>query len=247
MRSEDSGIDLHDVKVVIAGGGRFGSLAASHCIANGSRVLIIDSDPGCDAARLCDSVWISWDSLGPGDAAFLECDAVEGVLDLLDDGPDLLAPCIPGHLAAFVLEGGLKRAGRASGPDGESLKVAAGALDPSVIVRIDTTSGTLVASFMPQGMLCAEGCPQDSGECPVTGRDRAVSMHGLLQEACASAAERSTVLKSLQLGEGVGGFLFRPLRELVRDAVEGDCHRKMGVVTACDCHGVITLYEISDQ
>ena len=85
--------------------------------------------------------------------------------------------------------------------------------------------------------LCPEDCPEPTSYCTVTGKRRSEPLYKMLGDL--QGPFESKVIRSRQLGSGVGGF--KP-KELL-DMIEQIQRRRVSccpilISTACRCHGV---------
>ena len=85
--------------------------------------------------------------------------------------------------------------------------------------------------------LCPEDCPEPSQYCTVTGKRRPKPLYKILMDLYGPFESR--VIRSQQLGPGVGGFKPEVLIDLVEDTQKRrDTDRLILISTACRCHGV---------
>jgi hypothetical protein len=144
-----------------------------------------------------------------------------------NDLPDWIIPALPVHLAAEWCLGKLPHRGR-------RIPVAAG-LDTMLPNPVRGSSGDIYVTHAD--FLCPDDCPEPARTCTVTGTPRKADMFGLL-EKIDYADFHSIVVRSRQLGPGVGGYRPRQLFELLTRLEKG--RGEFLVSTACRCHGVIT-------
>ncbi|HJX60435.1 MAG TPA: NAD-binding protein [Thermodesulfobacteriota bacterium] len=97
--------------------------------------------------------------------------------------------------------------------------------------------GGLYASFAD--FLCPEDCPEPPRHCTVTREKRGKSLYKILEDL--HGPFESKVIRSKQLGLGVGGYLSEDLLETVREIKKaGASDRLILISTACRCHAVIS-------
>jgi hypothetical protein len=90
---------------------------------------------------------------------------------------------------------------------------------------------------------CPEDCPEPSFHCTVTRRKRPESLYKKL-EALIGPFE-SKVIRSRQLGPGVGGFRSEVLFDLIEDIRQRRASRRTLLIsTACRCHGVTSALSV---
>jgi hypothetical protein len=85
--------------------------------------------------------------------------------------------------------------------------------------------------------LCPEDCPEPAGRCTVTGEKRSKPLYQVLKNLAGTFSSR--VIRSRQLGPGVGGFRARELSDLLEE-LQGikPSGQPVLISTACRCHGV---------
>jgi hypothetical protein len=85
--------------------------------------------------------------------------------------------------------------------------------------------------------LCSEDCPEPARYCTATGRRREKPLYHILKDL--KGPFESTVVRSLQLGPGIGGFRPKTLLDLPEDIKKNKrSGRAVLVSTASRCHGV---------
>jgi hypothetical protein len=139
---------------------------------------------------------------------------------------DYIIPAVPFHLAFEFILSHLKPL------DGKRRKVPPLSGLPNPMRGKTGDLYTSLAHF-----LCPEDCPEPSQYCTITKKRRRKPLYKILMDL--SGPFESKVIRSQQLGLGVGGF--QP--EVLLDLVEGikrrrDPGRLILISTACRCHGV---------
>ena len=233
--------------VFIAGGGRFGSLAAKFFEQRGDvKVLLVDVRQDCPARRYAGLIAASLDCLDfRRGVNMLVSDAVEALTELLERGvvPELVVPTVPGHFAGKVFKNCLERRGFTVAPSKRLLEEALRRLPRDVELYVDEASSVIVCSYMPFDKRCKTPCPQPA-VCPVTKRRREKPMFDLLRGA--ADADVVFILRSTLLTANVGAFSGRELVEALDECVRrGGCTAAVG--TACKCHGIINFFEVGRQ
>ncbi len=165
-------------------------------------------------------------TLEPGDGArFLEQNLDAG------NGPDWIIPALPVHLAVewLLLRLGPERLRRIALP----LEV-----DPLLPNPIRGPGNNIYVSHAD--FKCPDDCAEPGDICTVTGKKRKQNMFEILSEIGVSSF-RPLVIRSHQLGPGIGGYRPGQLLELLSKVEE--TRGQFLVSTACRCHGVITGLE----
>ena len=206
------------MRVWVIGAGRFGARAAER-LSGRWRVTVVDPSPeALEAVRGFAGELVPEDGV-----AFLVRELARGA------SPDWIVPALPLHLAAeWALRAcppGRWRRGRV--PPG----VLAGVPNP-----VEGPGGDVYVSRAT--FLCPPECPEPADRCWHTGEPRGRDMYDLLTDLDGA---RTLVVRSRQLGAGIGGYRPRDLLEL-RERLQG-CGGPVLVATACRCHGVITCLE----
>ena len=109
---------------------------------------------------------------------------------------------------------------------------------PSILGLPNPVSGktgdlyTSLANF-----LCPEDCPEPAQYCTITKKRRSKPLYQILNDL--EGAFESRVIRSQQLGPGIGGFRPRALLDLLEDIKrKKNSGRSILVSTASRCHGV---------
>ncbi len=206
----------------IIGAGKFGKLALKRLSERrkGTRFVLVDpakenlnvDQPNC-AVETADGVEYVWAELGKGNE------------------PEWIIPALPVHLAA---EWALKTLG----PEVLERVPIPPEVDSQLRHPLRGGNGDIYVTHAD--FLCPDDCAEPSENCTVTQRPRGRNMFQLLAETSVPPF-RPLVIRSRQLGPGIGGY--RPgdlfdLLERIR-AVHGN----ILLCTACRCHGVITGLE----
>ena len=143
------------------------------------------------------------------------------------DPPDWIIPALPVHLAAEWCLRKLEARGR-------RIPVPVG-LDDMLPNPVRGAGGDVYVTHAD--FLCPDDCPEPAQTCTVTGEPRKPDMFGLLAEIHLEDFA-SIVIRSCQLGPGVGGYRPDQLFKLLSRLEEGQ--GRFLISTACRCHGVIT-------
>lgn len=203
----------------IIGAGRFGMIALERLsrIKNDARFIVVDPDER------------RFFPVEHSRCAFENTDGVKFLVQRLDrnDPPDWIVPALPVHLAAEWCLGKLEQRGRRI--------PLAPELDAMLPNPVRGASGDIYVTHAD--FLCPDDCPEPAGTCTVTGNPRKPDMFGLLEKIDCEGFG-SIVIRSRQLGPGVGGYRPEKLFDLLSRLEKG--RGEFLVSTACRCHGVVT-------
>ena len=141
---------------------------------------------------------------------------------------DYIIPAVPFHLAFEFILSQLKPLGgkREKVPD------ITGLPNP-----MRGKEGNLYTSFAD--FICPEDCPEPARYCTVTREKREKPLYKILEDL--NGPYESKVIRSQQLGLGVGGYSPENLLKVVREIKKNgatDC--LILISTACRCHAVIS-------
>jgi hypothetical protein len=202
---------------LIVGCGHFGSRAVERLLQKDphANIAVIDRDPK---------------SLDPISQLPVKTVVGDGKTDLHrffsgDKRPDYIIPAVPYHLAFEYLLSQLKPLGanRVKLPSLQGL--------PNPMMGKTGDLYTSLADF-----LCPEDCPEPPQFCTLTGKKRPKSLFNILENLKGPFV--SKVVRSQQLGLGVGGFQPKAIMDLINQIKEGSSHPLFLISTACRCHGV---------
>ncbi len=205
--------------VWVIGSGRFGRRAA---LGLRSRWRVLAVDPSEQALRGL-----------PEHGVETRCE--DGVVFLVRElgrgpGPDWIVPALPLHLAAEwvrAVGGGRWRRTAVPGWVRERLPHAVGGEGGDLYVSR--------ADFR-----CPPDCPEPADRCLYTGEPRGEDLFRGI-EAVVAPGLPVRVIRSRQLGPGVGGYRPAELRRLAADLA--GLRGLVVVATACRCHGVLTALD----
>jgi len=160
-------------------------------------------------------------------------DGVAYVLEHLepDGGPDWIVPALPVHLAAEWVAGRL-------GADQLRRIAFSSDIDPLLPHPMRGSNGNIYVSHAD--FRCPDNCPEPANLCTVTQKPRQRNMFELLGEVRLPRLE-ALVIRSHQLGPGVGGYRPAALFELLSRVQ--NARGPLFIGTACRCHGVLTPFE----
>ncbi len=211
-------------RYLIVGCGHFGSRAARQLLGNrpDSKVTIVDKKE--EAFRKVSD--LSVEKVASDGLSYLE--------RIILDGSPIgdIVPAVPFHLAFEFILLRLRplRAKRVQLPPLQNLPNS-----------MPGERGDLYASFAD--FLCPDDCPEPSEFCTVTRKKRSKPLYKILLDL--RGPFDSTVIRSQQLGPGVGGYRPDALMRLI-EAIKKrrDSNRPFLVSTACRCHGVTSALSI---
>ena len=203
---------------LIIGCGHFGSRAAKKLFQKDprSKIIIIDKNKKAlqKVSRLPIETIIS--------------DGIIYLSQLLSEGrkADYIIPAVPLHLAFEFILFQLKPLG------GKRRKVPPLSGLPNSMMGKTGDLYTSLANF-----LCSEDCPEPAQYCTITKKRRPKPLYQILKDI--EGPFESRVIRSLQLGPGIGGFQPKALLDLLEDIKrKKNSGRSILVSTASRCHGV---------
>lgn len=203
---------------LIIGCGRFGSRAAEKLFQKDSRSKIIVVDKSKKAFQKVSRLPIQT----------AVCDGISYLNQFLSEGQKIgyIIPAVPLHLAFEFILSQLK-------PWGAKRKRTPPILGlPNPVIGKTGDLYTSLANF-----LCSEDCPEPAQYCTITQKRRPKPLYKILNDL--EGAFKSRVIRSQQLGPGIGGFRPRTLLELLEDIKrKKNSDRLILVSTASRCHGV---------
>jgi hypothetical protein len=203
---------------LIIGGGHFGGRAAEKLLKKDprSKIIVVDKDK----QAIKNISHLSVETAVSDGLLFLD-------KFLSEEGKaDFIIPAVPFHLAFEFILSQLK-------PLGARRKKAPGLTGlPNPMKGKNGDLFTSMADF-----LCPEDCPEPARYCTVTKKRRQKPLFQILKEM--GGPSISKVIRSEQLGSGVGGYRPEKLLGLLEDIKkEKNSDRLILISTACRCHGV---------
>jgi hypothetical protein len=211
-------------EIWIIGVGRFGSLAYRRLSERAKKRHFVLVDPVRENLLRCQ---------GP-DASLEQSEGVDFLIRRLHSAehkPDWIIPALPVHLAAEWILSRLRSEGFRRIPVPPET-------EPLVPNPWRGPEGNVYVSHAD--FRCPDDCAEPRDLCTVTRKPRKQNMFDLLGEL-ETPLFQSLVIRSRQLGPGVGGYRSEQLFELLRAVKRASGH--VLVATACRCHGVITGLE----
>ena len=239
---------LEGKTVFVMGGGKFGTNALRYLKTQGSKVLVVDINPNCQAQPEADIQADSldiWYNLKNGQPAFLCGDAYKLLLDLYETSiPDFVVTAIQGNTIANTVQNWFAKKGYKTQPYIQGVPKVLDNLPKSVVFVRENTA-FIAASYMYQDNRCKTNCPAPKNVCAVTGRPKPASMESLLKFAVFGVADLCIMFSSPLLTAGLGAIkgpdlcpLFEKLEAFPKPFI-------LALGTACDCHGVVSLIKIT--
>ncbi|MHC1601044.1 MAG: hypothetical protein ACXQTI_06885 [Candidatus Nezhaarchaeales archaeon] len=240
----------NDHILFIAGGGFFGSKAL-HEASRRFKVVIADISEHCLARSLVDVI-VRIESL---DEKVLERhtsiliigDSAEVLSRVIRLGftPGIVVPTVPRHFAADFYKHELEIMGFRLGASTGALKKALMSFPKELILNVNFDEALFTFSYMPSWSRCILPCAQPD-TCPVTGRFKPKPMMQVIDE-CIKMFDESLVLRSMKIGDIIGGFEFNTLWRFINESIEKALNKEINVAlaTACRCHGVANFFRVS--
>ena len=203
---------------LVIGCGRFGSQAVQKLLRQDPRSKTVVVDIREEAFRAISSFPV--EAILDDGTAYL-CRALSKVEEI-----DYIIPAVPFHLAfEFILsQSSFLGARRAEIPPLHGL--------PNFMAG---EKGDLYSSFAH--FLCPGDCPEPPGYCTMTRKKRPRPLYNILADL--DGPFETKVIRSRQLGPGVGGFRLKELLSVAEDIKKKrPAGRLILISTACRCHGV---------
>jgi hypothetical protein len=203
---------------LVIGAGRFGRRAAAHLLGQnpGSRIVVADRDK------------MALQGLPPGIGGRFGDGVSLLHRSLGEEVFDWIIPAVPFHLAFEFILSELAPLGARRSP----VPDLPGLPHPSRGRAGDLC--TSVASF-----LCPDECVEPEDRCTVSGESRTQALYDRLTDA--TGPWDSHVIRSHQLGPGLGGFPPGNLRDVLRTLpLRRVPDRPILISTACRCHGIVS-------
>lgn len=214
-------------KIWIIGMGRFGLHAVRFLSKKdrGTQFVLVDEDE----ANLMQAK-------GPN-RSLEHADGVAFLQQNLQPGqePDWIIPALPIHLAAewCFLRYRPKRFRRIPLPPG---------IKASMPNPMEGTNADIYVSHAD--FRCPADCVEPRNICTVTQKPRKRNMFDLLA-GIDYPGFQSLVIRTLQLGPGIGGYRPVMLFELLEQVQQAESNLLLS--TACRCHGVVTAWKLLDK
>lgn len=242
MPSQDSTLRLK--KVLILGGGRYGTIALERLRDKAEEIIVVDIDPHCRAKVNADGV-ASSEAVRYGASSFVVGDGVSYLSKLIEEGdvPDFVVLTIPKNIMAALFISWVESRGLKAEFDPPSMLRTAERLPEEYIVAKDTTFGVLVVSFAKR-FTCLDGCPQPD-VCPISGSRRQRSVLDLLTSV--TEGDFVKIFESRLLERDVGGVqgseIFEGYKSFSAEVKRG---MRLAIGTACRCHGIVNFLRVTD-
>jgi hypothetical protein len=205
----------HDYLII--GCGHFGSRAIETLLRKDHRAAIIVVDKDEKALEKVSSFHVER----------IAGDGISFLNQSLKKGRDTyIIPAVPFHLAFGFILSHLKPLG------GKRRKTP---FIPGLPNSMMGKKGDLYTSLA--NFLCPEDCPEPAQYCTITKERREKPLFKILGDL--RGPFKSKVIRSIQLGSGVGGYPSKDLLKVLEEIKKGrDSDRLILISTACRCHGV---------
>ncbi len=231
--------------VVCLGGGYWGAKGARIAKNYRANAIVIDKDPDCAAKEVADTM-IAEQDLGKLDiegVVLYVDDAVRALVEILKiTTPAWIVPTIPGGFG-----GGLTERWLAIKPieliiSGRLVSSVLCGLPPKLVFSAERGSGTIISSYMPEGIKCKPDCSAPK-KCPVTGRKKVSPMYELLEFSICEVVDHYKIFVTKQLG-GIGGIPGSEVKEALEYIDKLDPPYSLAIGTSCRCHGLVNFFEV---
>jgi hypothetical protein len=207
---------------LIIGCGRFGSRAAEKLLKKDPLARIIVIDQNERALQRVSSFPI--EAVVSEGRSYLEQFFLEG------QKVNYIIPAVPLHLAFEFILSQLKPWGAKR----KRIPHISGLPNP-----VKGKTGDLYTSLA--NFLCSEDCPEPAQYCTITKKRRPKPLYQLLSDL--EGTFESRVIRSQQLGPGIGGFRPKALLDLLEDIKrKKNSGQSILVSTASRCHGVTSAF-----
>ena len=211
--------------VFIVGAGHFGSRAARIISEKGNNPQIIVLDVNEKHLSQINGLTVKK----------IPCDGIHFLVENYDrlNSANTIVPALPLHLAFEWLREYLKGAYHI-----RKISVP-GEVEVYLPHTWTASEGSLLVSYA--NFVCPEDCPEPEC-CTVTGQRRDSPLHDLLSHLNLTGFQVH-VIRSRQLAPGLGGYTMGDLIA-VSQRLTGDRQKKWLLATACNCHGIVTAFDI---
>jgi len=241
--------------VLIAGGGYFGTQAVIIAKDVNAKVVVVDNKIDCEASEFVDEIIREPDvhktsDVKAGSAALFVCDAVEFIVRLMMiTAPEYIVPAMQGHFAGKLVKKWLECEGLEVKSTSNVVENVLKDIPQSLILHCDKEMGVIITSYMSKGDLCKVPCDQPVDICLSTGIAKIGPMHRILAYAAHDKVTLSKILVGHTLwgrkGGEVGYFQGSALMSFLSDTKQLKTPYSLAVGTACDCHGILNLFNVS--
>jgi len=145
---------------------------------------------------------------------------------------DYIIPAVPLHLAFEFILSQLKPRGA------KRVRIPPISGLPNAMIGKTGDLYTSLADF-----LCSEDCPEPSQYCTITKKRRPKPLYKILNDL--EGPFESKIIRSQQLGPGIGGFRPKALMDLLEDIKRRiNSGQSILVSTASRCHGVTSAFSL---
>lgn len=216
---------MNDKTILVVGGGKYGAKACRYFREQLARVILVDNNPECQAKKFVSN------------EDFLIRDAEDVLEVVLEIRPDLIVPTVPGHTVGKWVKKYFHLT-----PFPDRLGHVTKRLPESLIMRCDEANAVLVSSFMANGKTCLADCLPSPDRCALTGEPRPAPLYRLLDYAIFDLFDCGKIFEAEQLAPGIGAIRTTEFLQF-RKEVEDEKPKTIAVGTACQCHGILSLFK----
>ncbi len=231
--------------VVCLGGGYWGAKGARIARNNRANAIVIDKDPDCAAREVVDIVVAESDlsKLDIEGVTLYVGDTVMALLEILKiTTPAWIIPAIQGGFGGQLTERWLATKSVALIRSGRLVNNSLMGLPPKLVFSADRRSGTIITSYMPEGIKCKPDCSAPP-KCPITGRRKVSPMYELLEFSVGEVVDHYKIFVTKQLG-GIGGIPGSEVKKALEDIYKLDPPYSLAIGTSCRCHGLVNFFEV---
>lgn len=230
--------------VVCVGGGYWGTKGARIAKNYRANAIVIDKDRDCTAREVADTV-IAEQDLGKLDiegVVLYVGDVARALIEILKiTTPAWIVPTIPGGFGGRLTERWLATKPIELIRSGKLVSSALRGLPPKLVFSADLRLGTIISSYMPEGIKCKLDCSSPK-ICPVTGRRKVSPIYELLEFSVCEVVEHYKIFVTKQLG-GIGAIPGSEVKEVLDYIDKLDPPYSLAIGTSCRCHGLVNFFE----
>ena len=117
-------------------------------------------------------------------------------------------------------------------------------IPPEIILKLphpsQSSNNETICSYAD--FICPEDCIEPERVCTITGEPRGTPLFELIARI-RSEGFQTRVIRSRQIGPGIGGYPVREIWDLKERIVQGKVGKWL-IGTACRCHGILSAFKI---
>ena len=218
-------MNYHHQKFLICGAGQFGSRAS----------YILSQDPK-NKITIIDHDLKKLNQIDEPSATKIQFEVIDYLLrqQSLLRPENVIIPAVPFHLAFEWLIAMIQK-------DHQTHRLN---VPPGIISKLPHPSQSnkkeTICSYAD--FICPEDCVEPEHICTITGMPRGIPLFELMT-GIKSKGFRTGVIRSRQIGPGIGGYSVREIWDLKERIVQGKIG-KWVIGTACRCHGILSALKI---